>query len=152
MFSLGACAALVIACGGRSTDLQPEPGDSGAEGGSDDVDAALRPGVAFMQGSVACCEQGLGQSCCTSEEKELGRCIEFRGCTREGLGIVGKTQCAKCCDGLGTIPLVKLVDGKCVYPPPHEAGALCAACGNGICDAPAGENPCNCPADCGPPP
>ena len=152
--SLALCiTSVVVACGGRSADLSPVTNDASADSSNDDTaDAALRPGVAFMEGSVVCCEQGLGQTCCTADEKELGECVEFQGCTRAGAGFVGKTLCAKCCDGLARIPIVKLVDGKCVYPPVHQAGSLCNACGNGVCDTSTGENPCNCPADCGPSP
>ena len=153
-FSLAVCLACVIACGGRSTDLPTETGNGagGGDAGSADDGAALPPGVAFMEGNVKCCEPGLGESCCAPDDKETGTCGEFPGCTRAGSGFVGKTQCARCCEGLSRIPIVNLVDGTCVYPSPHEAGSLCNACGNGTCDTSTGENPCNCPADCGPPP
>jgi len=157
------CIASVVACGGgRSSDLPPSTTDVNGGTGSDtdsdagsgpaDSDGALRPGVAFMQGYVECCEQGLGQSCCTAEEKDLGRCVEFLGCTPAGSVFIGKITCSKCCDGLAPTPRTKLVDGKCVSYPYIDDNNVCVPCGNGVCDTTAGENPCNCPADCGPPP
>jgi len=151
-FSLALCIATVVACGGRSTDLPTEANDGGTDSSASDSDSALPPGVAFMQGSVKCCEQGLGQSCCTSDEKELGSCVEFRGCTHAGSGYGGKVYCAKCCDGLSLIARTKPVDGACKDDSFPDDGPICAACGNGVCDTTAGENPCNCPADCGPRP
>jgi len=154
-FSLAVFIATVVACGGRSTDIPPSTSDTDSGSGAADAteaDAALPPGVAFMEGYVACCETGRGQSCCTAEQKEAGECVEFRGCTPAGGGFYAKITCSKCCDGLSVISRAQLVDGTCVYPPFHEVGNVCAACGDGVCEAPTGENPCNCPADCGPPP
>lgn len=131
--------ATVIACGGHDA------------GGAADAaaDVSLAPGVAFMQGTIKCCDTGLGQSCCSAQEKDVGECAEFLGCTPAGDGLTSKQVCTKCCDGLGAIPRTKLVSGKCVDDVFPGAGSLCAACGDGTCNASAGENPCNCPADCG---
>ncbi len=143
-----------LACGGQSSGVPATGHDERGATASDaapDGDAS-RPGVAFMQGSIVCCESGLGQTCCSAEEKERGACAEALPCSPAGSGAGGKIYCSECCDGPGVISRAQLVDGKCVDHSFPDDGPLCAACGDGVCNASAHESSCNCPADCGPPP
>jgi hypothetical protein len=154
--TLALCVAAVVACGGRSSDIPSGTRDDGGTStglaSGDMPDAALPPGVAFMDGNIKCCEQGLGQTCCSPHDKELGACVESRGCTPAGQGISGKDVCSICCGGMGVIFRMSLVDGKCVSDDTHpEEEWICAACGDGVCNTSAGENVCNCAADCGKP-
>jgi len=88
-----------------------------------------------------------------------GACINAT-CVGEGesLGGVLPDNTKTCCSGLTEI-------GTAIYFPPLNSGDLssqgkceyitgnrgyCTKCGDGICKSP--ENPCNCPADCGPVP
>lgn len=158
LLALALAAAFVpVACGGRSdAPITPQDGGSSndpspADGGRD----ALPPGVAYEVGGAYCCEKGLGRTCCPPNKA----CSEYGGgfhaCLPAGSAISSKDTCTICCDGDGTNVIFRssLVDGKCVNDATHpEEEWLCAACGDGVCNAAAGENPCSCPADCGPPP
>jgi hypothetical protein len=151
---LALSAIIAAACGGRSDAPAPPPdgGSSTPASPSDGGDGILPPGVAYISGGAYCCEKGIGRSCCPPDRG----CAPYGGgldaCLPAGSSISGKDTCTICCEGLGVIGRSKLVDGKCADDPFPDDGALCAACGDGFCHASAGENPCNCPADCGPPP
>lgn len=148
-----AAAALLLlaiylpACGGHTT---PVPSSTSEDGGTTSGAAsasASADGVAFMQGNVACCETGLGTSCCTAAQKDQGACQEFLGCRAAGQGISGKIQCMRCCDGLVPMSPSRMVDGKCESPQFLDSN-VCAPCGDGVCSPESGENACSCPADC----
>ena len=159
MLALALAVSSVVACGGRSdaptanegTEASTEAGSATSSAAADGGES-LPPGVAYVVGGVSCCAKGIGRQCC-----EPGKpCGPYGGaigqCLPAGSSISGKDLCTICCDGLGVIGRTKLVDGKCADDAFPDDGALCAACGDGLCHASAGENPCNCPADCGPPP
>jgi hypothetical protein len=110
-------------------------------------DAALPPGVAFMEGTIKCCATGLGESCCTAREKDVGECAEFQGCTPSGDAVRAKIVCSICCEGLVPMNPARYVDGKCESPQALDSN-VCAPCGDGVCSASDGENVCSCPADC----
>jgi len=144
-------AICLPACGGHTTDVPTSTSEdggtaSGAASG-EGTDSPLAPGVAFMQGYVACCETGLGNNCCSPAQKERGLCQEFLGCTPAGKGILGKIRCQRCCDGLVPMNPSRVVDGKCESPQFPDSN-VCAPCGDGVCSAESGENTCSCPADC----
>ncbi|WP_437280824.1 hypothetical protein WME90_09795 [Sorangium sp. So ce375] len=65
-------------------------------------------------------------------------------CSGEGAMASGKSF-TTCCPGLTPIASMERIDGACVTTAPDAH--LCAKCGDGACGA--GENDCNCPADCG---
>jgi hypothetical protein len=121
--------------------------DGGTSASGEPSDAALPPGVAFMEGTIKCCAKGLGQSCCTAREKDVGECAEFQGCTPAGHTVRAKIVCSICCEGLVPMSPARYVDGKCESPQALDSN-VCAPCGDGVCNASAGENPCSCPADC----
>lgn len=109
-----------------------------------------------QRGAYRCCLEGQGDSCCDGDKST---CAEHGGsygaCRGQGEEYEGKVICAQCCEGLTAIgterpgpdPTAKLGDlpAGCIDPAPPSI-VLCAACGNGTCEA--GENYCNCPADC----
>jgi hypothetical protein len=75
----------------------------------------------------------------------------FTGCLKEGVGrMVGPNP--QCCAGLKSISTNRPdLRGNCsIYsantPIPGGFGGICAKCGDSVCGA--GENICNCPADC----
>lgn len=143
----------VVACGGRSdTPTSRRDVDASTEAGSSADGDMLPPGVAYVVGGVNCCEKGIDRACCTPGVA----CGAYGGaagdCLRAGASISGKDFCPICCDGMGVIFRMTVVDGKCVSDDTHpEEEWLCAACGDGTCNGSAGENACNCPADCGMP-
>jgi hypothetical protein len=66
-------------------------------------------------------------------------------CTAEGR--TKSMSMPDCCAGLKSIlNQIPAGDGTCGGVP-NDGSVICANCGNGICGA--GENKCNCPADCG---
>lgn len=143
---------LVVACGGRSDAPVTRSNDADASSSDAPADTAeaLPPGVAYMQQGVKCCEKGIGRACCGGHDD--GPCAAYGGfgdCAAAGAGISAKVSCSICCPGLVTISNTKLVDGKCVGGQFLDSN-FCAPCGDGVCQTSAGENPCNCPADCPP--
>jgi len=149
--ALALVTTTVVACGGRSdVPSSPHDGDASTEASSPDGgDEMLPPGVAYLSGGAFCCEKGIGRACCPANK----RCSEYGGalgaCIPAGSSISSKDTCAICCDGMSAIFRMSLVDGKCVSDDTHpEEEWLCAACGDGMCSAAAGENVCSCPQDC----
>ena len=156
--ALAAATVVVVACGGRS-DAPITLHDGGlstdASSADDGGRAALPPGVAYEVGGAYCCEKGTGRACCAPNTP----CGEYGGglhaCIPAGSPISSKDVCSICCDGDGTNVIFRssLVAGSCVTDDTHpQEEWLCAACGDGACNAAAGENVCSCSKDCGPPP
>ena len=80
---------------------------------------------------------------CQPEVEEGGI---YGECLGQGEVIEGKVLGALCCEGLEPIEYSGTgEDGACIVLGPPSL-QVCAACGNGQCQA--GENPCNCSADC----
>ena len=143
-------AAVAVACGGRRDAPDVPLGADASTGGSNagDADAGLPPGVAYVLDGVTCCAKGIGTACCVSPDVP---CAQYGGsghCIAAGGGISGKDMCSICCDGLGTIDRMKLVDGNCVSTAVLDDGPICGLCGDGVCDSEHGENRCNCAQDC----
>ncbi|HOI97116.1 MAG TPA: hypothetical protein PLA19_01270 [Candidatus Pacearchaeota archaeon] len=65
-------------------------------------------------------------------------------CTAEGR--TKSMSMPDCCAGLKGISNQILADDGACGGAPNDGSVICANCGNGICGA--GENKCNCPADC----
>jgi len=113
-------------------------------------------GGGYDQGPYHCCDPNQGTSCCSDYRK--GFCFAYGGtfgaCRGPGEEGDSKIICSKCCDGL------QAVSSLLVQSTASDAGSadgcglsgappgtfVCIACGDGECGA--GENRCNCPADC----
>ena len=137
-----ASAALLCACLGRSAEpsaSRAEEKDAAADSEAD----ALPPGVAYVVGAYACCEEGRGFSCCAPGEG----CGAYRECSPIGGWASGKLICSRCCSGLTLIAKTTVVDGRCVASTTPDDN-FCAACGDGACRSAEGEDSCNCPEDC----
>lgn len=150
---LALAAMLVVACGGRSDAPAPssEADASTSEASADGSGEVLPPGVAYKSGGVNCCAKGIGRDCCTPGVA----CGEYGGglgeCLPAGAGINAKDTCTFCCDAgaKNNILRMNVVDGKCVSgATSFDDHWICAACGDGVCNAAAHENVCNCPEDC----
>ena len=119
---------------------------------------------------VGCCGGGAGAGCaaccydapCSAipvEDCPAGRCELVRGCNGEVLcrratggaepqcGRAGAVS-APCCEGLLETCFVTNPDGTCGEETGYDSVPFCIDCGDGVCEI--GENPCNCPEDCGP--
>jgi hypothetical protein len=66
-------------------------------------------------------------------------------CVAEGGSTPVIPNAPECCPGLAPIGCER-PDNEGICPPGCEGATICAQCGNGVCGA--GENACNCPADC----
>jgi len=85
---------------------------------------------------------------CTCDPGYISRpgqpCVELgQICEPEGAAASSK-YFTQCCAGLTQVLDVRPVNGQCVQFGPDYG--ICTRCGNGTCGA--GENSCNCPADC----
>jgi hypothetical protein len=80
---------------------------------------------------------------CRSVCGDAGYCVcDDTTCLGQGQDFMGDPQNHDCCPGLQP---AEYWAGECAYV--DCLCFVCAACGNDACEA--GENPCNCPADCG---
>jgi hypothetical protein len=83
---------------------------------------------------------------CKSVCGNAGYCVcDDTTCLGQGQGFTGDPQNHNCCPGLDPIVYAEYWNGECAYV--DCLCFVCAACGNGACED--GENPCNCPRDCG---
>ena len=133
-----AVATFAVACGGRN-DVTA---DKAASDAGNEAEAALPPGVEFIQGPYSCCKEGV--DCCTPGDRA---CHEYEHCSGLGGNVSAKAICSRCCPGLKEIFPDTVNAGQCV-PGLFYKDAFCAACGDGLCRAEDGENKCNCPEDC----
>ncbi len=99
-----------------------------------------------MVGGGYLCTSKCGNEICDSNENKCicpEDCVEEE-CVGEGGSIVIYPEQPNCCEGLTRIscdgPINDTCEVKC------DGSSICAKCGNGECGA--GENKCNCPADC----
>jgi hypothetical protein len=143
---------LLAACGGREAP-RADPGT----GSEDAADAGYE-----MRGVYRCCAKGTGKACCEGVPRSpsgSAMCFQYGGlygdCRAAGELYEGKVLCAGCCDGLERSSMVEpgdevppeldgLPEGCDETAPPSIL--VCIRCGDGICGA--GENFCNCLADC----
>jgi hypothetical protein len=158
--------ALCGACGASSkvvdaSEQASARADAAEQTGKRDAgDQPLRAdaGLGYtMAGVYRCCLEGQGTSCCTGQPQ--GRCFAYGGlyeaCREQGEEYEGKVICAHCCEGLtrgallepgdAVAPELDGLPAGCDDVAPPSLG-VCIACGDGACLA--GENFCNCPADC----
>lgn len=82
---------------------------------------------------------------CRSVCGQAGYCVCDDACLGQGEGFMGDPHEHNCCPGLEPIEYAEYWSGECAYV--DCLCFVCAACGNDACEA--GENPCNCPRDCG---
>ncbi len=144
---------LIAACAASSA---PKGANDAAAATPDETDASADSGR-YQQGVYTCCAEGEGRACCPPEtlpDPATGRsatCFQYGGvlgrCVEAGGTLEGKDICATCCPGLTrTGREAPMGDaGACEDEGPPSL-LVCVACGDGTCGA--GENPCNCPADC----
>jgi hypothetical protein len=145
-FSAALVLALLSGCGSRTT--------SGVDASMADVVEVPGPDSGeYWQGVYKCCGQTQGTTCCAGIA--TGLCFAYGGiygtCRGNGAEFEGKVICAFCCPGLTAVSqeeFVGAVDGgsACIRRKPVSL-LICLPCGDGVCAA--GENRCNCPADCG---
>jgi hypothetical protein len=97
------------------------------------------------------CEQDMDcafiSKCPSVCDEEQGMCVCDEFCTQAGeMYIPDSSGQHNCCPGLEPLTCADYVNGECLWVDCDCECYICAACGNGVCEA--GENPCNCPADC----
>ena len=151
MLALGATSLAAVGCGDLTVRSDGSADSTSIEAGGEV--AAGAEGETYRQGPYLCCAKGDGTQCCAGEQQ--GFCFEYGGlyesCRAEGEEYEGKIICAHCCQGLERVASADVVstDGgaplECSYGPPSLL--RCVRCGDGTCGV--GENPCNCPRDCG---
>lgn len=126
---------VATACGGSTEPRSGEP-DAGAN-------------FTIVNG-VKCCVEGIGEECCAGARSEPNSCGQYGGpvghCAVAGEAFATKVDCAICCPGLHPISISHPENGSCSFG--GLDSRICAACGDGVCDADAHENVCNCPEDC----
>ncbi len=84
---------------------------------------------------------------CRSSCADEGHCVCDEDCLGQGEEFDGDPEQNRCCPGLEPIVFAEYWQGECGFV--NCLCWVCAACGNGACEQ--GENPCNCPDDCGTP-
>src|SRR5262245_40388216 len=146
--------ARVEAGAAASTDAGTEAGapastDAGTGAGADARPDASCTDPRFPQLHICC-----GQPGEIAERNCVDPSTIAPGCVGEGESADFKNYVV-CCEGLSPIgiehPFADPAAGAplCDMPFPLESSHTCARCGDGNCGP--GENPCNCPRDCGEP-
>ncbi|MCW5833941.1 MAG: hypothetical protein KIS78_16190 [Labilithrix sp.] len=150
---LAAVLVPLAACAGGST---PKGTANDATVVTEETDAGAGGGR-YTQGVYTCCAEGEERACCPPEtlpDPATGRsatCFPYGGargrCVAAGGTLEAKDICSICCPGLARLATEAPTGdaGACEDQAPPSV-FLCAACGDGTCGA--GENACNCPADC----